>query len=900
MTSPSHAEARYAHSPSKSARAALTVPLTAATLLPIVALFGGFAAVVLWFGRVDFYHRHFFDAGAVVFADNLMRVLFALILCWLVYAAGAGILAILTRQSSSKLSPVERALAGFCLGAGIWHIALFTLGLLGFYYRSVMIGLCAATLLVSARHFGEVSIASWHAARVHLAELREGRKIVQTAGGAAVVLAGFILLLTRGLYPGGGGDYYTHYFYYYLEVIQNHGLTPNDVWYHYWYSKGDGLFFLGMLLTDPEAPALVTFCFVAFAALAIGVWTARMAPRSLWPALVVLLYLLFNVVGSGEFQKDHEMTSALLVLVSWALCMERGSRNWVFLAAAGAAGIAAAIVTQPMGILVCLFFGLLSVLSLLKGRWREMWEYGGAASAVGATVLAIFAVSYIQTGLPTDQALNLMLRFIDPSKLDRWGVLPQLVIVAWIRSNYEALALPFIQSVIPHLTEFIRYTALSPLLHSIQTFGLCILAISKKQAAKYQPNALDDSRVMAVRLIRSTLARIGLLIGMLILVSAFAGRVQSVTYERFSSFFFPLLVVLIIAACSWLLVVPFPRGLEWARRTGAPIAVLCWLLFSWQWTNDWATRTLHAAVNGMYFLVGRRSLAEAYSHQDTGLPFGGINPEALAAWRAAGSGPRIWATNVDSYCMVPRCVVESFASFKLSPHLDEIVSGSPEVAKQFLQQAGINYFLFLGNARFLDLLPYSRLFAPDTIGKYLGVKWADGTAYLLTWLGPDTRPIGDDFYRMYARKLAQPEHPWFRMSALAREIAEDTAILRSKQLMKKAVFHWQSPEAQGSAELGYVYVLDANYGANCQSFFTNARRLSSGNWTNSLRNECSDKKVCLFRIGTDRLGDPATGCRKDFSVSYRCAPGGVQTTITVPPEAEGYVVTLSCPPNAMR
>lgn len=110
MTSPSHAEARYAHSPSKSARAALTVPLTAATLLPIVALFGGFAAVVLWFGRVDFYHRHFFDAGAVVFADNLMRVLFALILCWLVYAAGAGILAILTRQSSSKLYSHQKQL----------------------------------------------------------------------------------------------------------------------------------------------------------------------------------------------------------------------------------------------------------------------------------------------------------------------------------------------------------------------------------------------------------------------------------------------------------------------------------------------------------------------------------------------------------------------------------------------------------------------------------------------------------------------------------------------------------------------------------------------------------------------------------------------------------------------
>ena len=62
------------------------------------------------------------------------------------------------------------------------------------------------------------------------------------------------MLLRRGLFPGGSGDYYTHYFYYYLEVLKNHGLAPNDVWYHYYYSKGSGLVFLGMLLTDPEAP----------------------------------------------------------------------------------------------------------------------------------------------------------------------------------------------------------------------------------------------------------------------------------------------------------------------------------------------------------------------------------------------------------------------------------------------------------------------------------------------------------------------------------------------------------------------------------------------------------------------------------------------------------------------
>ncbi len=37
------------------------------------ALICGFIGVVAWFDGVDFYHRHFFDTGPIVAADNLVR-----------------------------------------------------------------------------------------------------------------------------------------------------------------------------------------------------------------------------------------------------------------------------------------------------------------------------------------------------------------------------------------------------------------------------------------------------------------------------------------------------------------------------------------------------------------------------------------------------------------------------------------------------------------------------------------------------------------------------------------------------------------------------------------------------------------------------------------------------------
>jgi hypothetical protein len=130
--------------------------------------------------------------------------------------------------------------------------------------------------------------------------------------------------------------------------------------------------------------------------------------------------------------------------------------------------------------------------------------------------------------------------------------------------------------------------------------------------------------------------------------------------------------------------------------------------------------------------------------------------------------------------MVPGCLIESVISFKMSGRLDEILGGDPELAKLRLQQAGLNYFLFMKDYRMIDLLPFSRLFAPETISRYLGVKWSDGSTFLLTWIGPDTTPIGPDFLEPYAHRRAEPEVVrWFRFDELAPVIAAIAPRLRS-------------------------------------------------------------------------------------------------------------------------
>ena len=755
---------------SKLERPAPATTFAMADMLAVAALLGGFIGVVLWFDRVDFYNKHFFDTGAIVFVDNVVRIVFVGIFSWLIYAPGAAIAALVTTPDQrAALSSAERAVLGFGIGVGIWHVVMLILGVLGLYYRPVMAGLCFVVLIASSRHFAHVAVAGCRALADRFTALRQRRASPQEIGAIMIVVVAAWLLLRRGLYPGGSGDYYTHYFYYYLAVLKNHGLTPNDVWYHYYYSKGNGLAFLGMLLTDPEAPALATYCCVAFASIAMMTLLQRLAPQSLWPtagALLYLLYYLLSHIGSGEseFQKDHEETTALIVLTVWALCMERCGPPRVFRVMAAASGIAAAILTQVIGILLSMYVGVLWAWSVAQRQWRDVLGYSVVSAAIAGTVLAMYVLSYLQTGLPGDQPIGLMLYFTDVSRLDRWGIVPMVIFTAWQRDNYQALVPPFGLGAFKELRHFMRAEALWPFV-----VGPVIAAIILKVSDKIQNGRITLSPdASAASLSAAVATRFGTLLGLFVVIALTIGRSQSISFFRISSFFVPAGAMFGIAATVWVLTRQYGRRRDpWAWLT-LPMTLLIVVIAEWQVTEHWSRRIPAEIANVARFITGHWSLGEAYRHVDGPFAFGAINSGAFAAAQLLPPGTPIWSTNVDSYCMVPGCLIESSISFKMSGRLDDIVSDDPDLAKRRLQEAGLNYFLFSKDSRIIDLTPYGKLFAPDTIGRYLGVKWSDGSTYLLTWIGPETHPLSPDFLEAYIRRRSEPDPlGWFRFDALA-------------------------------------------------------------------------------------------------------------------------------------
>jgi hypothetical protein len=85
-----------------------------------------------------------------------------------------------------------------------------------------------------------------------------------------------------------------------------------------------------------------------------------------------------------------------------------------------------------------------------------------------------------------------------------------------------------------------------------------------------------------------------------------------------------------------------------------------------------------------------------------------------------------------------------------------------------------------------------------------------------------------------------------------------------------------------------IEVVQATYGASC--------RASAGNATSDVADTCNGEETCRYTVDVRELGDPLSGCEKNFVVEYRCGADEPTKTIELPAEAGlGSVATLTCP-----
>ncbi len=107
--------------------------------------------------------------------------------------------------------------------------------------------------------------------------------------------------------------------------------------------------------------------------------------------------------------------------------------------------------------------------------------------------------------------------------------------------------------------------------------------------------------------------------------------------------------------------------------------------------------------------------------------------------------------------------------------------------------------------------------------------------------------------------------------------------------------YWSTPEDPNANR---IHVTEATYGNSCKDFVPpggHANLVKPGNATAAVSGDCENKKAsCTFTVDAAQLGDPAPGCGKDFTVSWRCGADQAAHQAYLSAEANNRSAFVSC------
>ncbi len=729
--------------------------------IPAYIIFFIFLADLIFFRVVDVYHQHFFGTGLIVLLYHLARLIFIPGLIWILYFSGNKLLQYICHKSDAAPEPEEH-LAAIFTGIGIWQLGLFAVGLLGLYHYFFISGLTLLLFLFSLPHLSIV-----------LKKFNPTMLIKYSPAIAFLAVPVFLFLLSKGLYPAGGHDYYNHYFRFYRKVIDSGSILPNEVWYHFFYSKGAGLFFMSMLLTDPLAPQLVsTGILFAGAALIFAILRAGSSWRIL-PWLGTFLFILFYIYtpgpydclregGWGDLEKLHEPSAIFILAMLWSTIKIMQDQHLRFWGITLLFSTISLVLMSPLASVIPSFYCALIFLYLFfQKKYRASAWCLASIMAAGAGLLSIFIINYLYTGIPNDQGLLVFWPIINFDKVRSWGTMFELIMLHRGRTAQLASQVSFSPEMFFNIASYLRIDVWGFLLFIAALLGLCCMFFKGWRKTTF--HSYRNSAFFALTLFISTV----------FFVSLIMNKGQSISIYRFTSFtygpmlcFSLLLLAGVLPTFSKWLIVPLLIGL-----------VFYGFSFSYTLTSDFSlgtpylhnfknkvretqqnfTSNVHEIFkNAAKFAIGRYSLKDAYQNQQGWpgrMPWGGIYPPLETIWRMLPPKTRIWSMHIHSYCMLPDCHMEGYMSFKLSSHPDIVYYGNPQDAKYVLQKEGLNFFFISPLLKMTDALPLSPLFSPDNISNYLGIFWTDGDNALLTWKENARQPISAEWLLKYATQV---------------------------------------------------------------------------------------------------------------------------------------------------
>jgi len=687
---------------------------------------GIFCVTVTILKNIDVSWLNYKDLGLTVVVYTICRFILILYLFVLCLVLGSLVL-------KKTLDCLSHVISCFFLGASIYGLVITGVGLVGLLNLWTVLFITLPLLYLAPSIIHPMARTLTQTLKDALGKWDSLELGVHFLLGWFLVIGGGFLLFSNGLYPGPIlNDEWEHYLHYYRAVLQHGSLVPNEVWYHFYLSKGAGLFFLSGVLSDFLSAQLVSFCFAVMIGVIVFDLLKSLCRDTVWALGGVIIF--FTLYDGGFFRHHVVLTGyiAFFIWISIRLLENPQRYSQIFWAALPLSSFYVGFYLPPAASLTALFFGFMALGVALRSKTRAYFVH--FLTLVLSTVLGVvvaLGINYAFTGLAEMVPMKTFWAMADQAKFGRvfgtycakFFLFEQL---RFDRILHSAMLHPDIWyewfSAVFRINffQFIHFPTL--LLLSAVFFVSKIFTKTRLQDIRHQGHGMFVlSMFLLVALLMSQLA---------LMASTF--RIFT-----FITFFLTVIGIVLANMTSEAFMIPAFKRIF----SAAFCVILCLSAMAQTATR---TDTTRLKTIGAY-LVGRQSFAGVMAEADRHFS-SSVNLQFFTKLREMiGPTERVLCLSYfpsPGYSF-PGIGVVSEPSYTLGIHQQKIVEGTPEQAKAYLQALHINYFIITRRSVYLPSTSIlSNLFKAKNLNKMFKAILTDNDNFVLTWREPnDVEPL---------------------------------------------------------------------------------------------------------------------------------------------------------------
>jgi len=679
----------------------------------------------------------FDQKGPLLLLYHVSRLGLAFFITILSFSAGYRVLELFRVSPQGLFNSARKTfILCFFFGASLYGIAFTVLGLAGLISLETGLALTIPVLLFSCRPLRALLNEFLEAeARQPFSDTHASpffaRVVILVAVGTVLVF-----LLTRVVFSAVyDPNIWGHYLHYYRAVLASGSTQPNEVWHHFYASKGAGLIFLANVLSDFFGAQLVSACFIVVAGVIILDLLLEYCGSTSWAFFGAMLFFtfLYGQVADGATFKHH---AVLLGYASFALW---GS---VRLQQATASQFRPLMITLLVSLTYLGFylpvaavmfpmaFLLLTLTNVILHAKTRLYSFLTLAFGLFAGSALAFGTNWILTGLIELFPIRWFWAIADRVKVEEVFGLGGIEFFLEGTMNFSKeydwsfnRAWKILRYPVPRDTVGMAVVFLTLL-------GVLVVLI------RYRTRETDASS-------DKFLAHLAAFI---LPLSAFAQAVQTVAVDRMA--LYSIVFMTLAGVVIWKRLVDICVGSRlW--HTATVVIIVCGMGLAM--VHAWKSVGKQRAIIYQY-VGGAMSLKDAFQTMESlGTPRGrrppGTSVAAMLDFRRfrATTGPdgRILALAYDpgfSYALPGEGIV-SEPTYSLIRNPGKMLTEKSNKVADYLRERNIKYFTLNLQSRLFSTIAFTSLFDPREMPRYFSVAYEEGDVFILTWRQNDEEKL---------------------------------------------------------------------------------------------------------------------------------------------------------------